>query len=606
MPSGFVREQAAGGAPETMEKTHRLARRFNLRHVAFLLLLLSGAIPLTVTNWLLISQNRELLETEERSSLTASAQSLSRELDDYLAGARRELAQLGSALLAPPGPGAILERLREPWVSEYLQRFASGSYQPLSLRVLEPGGTGWRLSPPDLGEAPESALDEAFALAARSGQVSYRFAVLEPGDDPVAALAVPVLRAPGEVAMVVESLLRLRLMEAIFEREARGDVQVFLVDRDGRMLWSRGASEPIERALADSNLVRDFAKKPLSLTSQYTLRGERGPIELLGQVSPVVESGWGVVVHKPVAASFEAARKMVISAVLATVLLLLLAVIFALVASRWIGQPIRRFSETTHEIAAGNFGMRLEERRVVAELADLATDFNRMSGHVQEHVEKLREAARQNRELFIGSIRAFAATIDAKDPYTRGHSERVAELSRQIARTMGLNEDLLHKLWIGALLHDVGKIGIEDRILKKSGVLTPEEFEQMKAHPTIGAEILQPIEPLREMLPAVRWHHENWNGRGYPEGLRGEEIPLMARIVAVADCYDAITTSRPYQAAYEPRYAAELITQLAGSRFDAKVVTAFLRAFEGGGLVLDVNDRTRPGFDVELPIAANI
>ena len=155
-------------------------------------------------------------------------------------------------------------------------------------------------------------------------------------------------------------------------------------------------------------------------------------------------------------------------------------------------------------------------------------------------------------------------------------------------------------------MHDVGKIGIEDRVLNKSGVLTPEEFEQMKAHPAIGAEILQSIEPLKEMLPAVRWHHENWNGKGYPDGLRGAAIPLMARIVAVADCFDAITTNRPYQKAYEARYAAELITQLAGSRFDAKVVTAFLRAFEGGSLLEDLNERTRPGLEVELPIAAYI
>ncbi len=604
MPAGTGRVRAA--APDTMGTRNPLSRRLKLRHVAFLLLLLSGAIPLTLTNWKLIAENRELLETEELSSLTASAQSLSRQLDDSLAGAKRELELLGAGLLAPPGAAGIEERLREPWVSDYLQRFASGPFQPVALSVLDRSGVGWRLAPPDLVAAPVAALDEAYHLASSSGRASFRFAVLEPGDDPVAALAVPVAGRSGEPAMVVESLLRLGLMEAIFEREARGDVKVFLIDRDGSLLWSRGASNQEVRALGDSNLVRDFAKKPLSLTARYTLRGVGNPVELLGQVSPVEASGWGVVVHKPVAAAFEAARKMVWSAALATLLLLALAIVFAVVASRWIGQPILHLSETAHEIAAGNFGKRLEEHRVVAELADLATDFNRMSGHVQEHVEKLREAARHNRELFIGSIRAFAATIDAKDPYTRGHSERVAELSRKIARAMGMNEETIHKLWIGALLHDVGKIGVEDRILKKGGVLTPEEFEQMKAHPTIGAEILQPIEPLREMLPVVLWHHENWNGRGYPDGLRGEGIPLIARVVAVADCYDAITTNRPYQAAYEPRYAAELITQLAGSRFDAKVVTAFLRAFEGGELHFDVNDRTRPGFEVELPIAANI
>jgi len=584
----------------------RLTRRLKLRHVAFLLLLLSGAIPLAITNWLLIAQNRELLVTEEKSLLTSSAQSLSRELDEYLGAARRELEQMGAGTIAPPGPSAVEERLREPWVTNYLQRFVRGNSQPLALRVLDLNGTGWRFSLPDLGDSSEQALDEAFDAALGQRAAIYRFAVLPRSNEPVAALAVPIANERGEIAMVVETLVRLRLMEAVLEREARGQAQVFLIDRTGRLLWSEGASPSIQQALAGSNLVRDFVKKPLNLTAEYALDSDRGSVAMLGMVSPVVESGWGVVVHRPVAAAFESARRMVISALLATVLLLLLAVLFAIFASRWIGQPIRQLSETAHGIASGNFGERLPEQRIVAELADLSADFNLMAGYVEEHVAKLKEAARQNRELFISSIRAFAAAIDAKDPYTRGHSERVAELSRLIARALGQNEEFQHKLWIGALLHDVGKIGIEDRVLNKSGVLTPEEFEQMKAHPAIGAEILQPIEALRDMLPAVRWHHENWNGKGYPDRLRGAAIPLIARIVAVADCFDAITTSRPYQEAYEPRYAAELITQLAGSRFDAKVVTAFLRAFEGGTLVAEMDEKTRPGLDVELPLTAYI
>ena len=585
-----------------------LTRRLKLRHVAFLLLLLSGAIPLAITNWLLIAQNRELLVTEEKSFLTSSAQSLSRELDDYLAGARRELEQLGAGTVVPPGAALIDERLREPWVTSYLQRFVRGARQPVALRVLDLQGAGWRFSLPDLGESPERALDEAFDAALSQEAAIYRFAVLARSNEPVAALAVPIRDERGEISMVVESLIRLRLKEAVLQRDAKGQgqVQIFLVDRDGSLLWSEGASASIQQALAKSNLVRDFARKPLNLTAEYTLESANGSVAMLGMVSPVVESGWGVVVHRPVAAAFESARRMVISALLATVLLLLLAVLFALYASRWLGQPIRQLSETAHSMASGNFGERLPEQRIVAELADLSADFNLMAGYVEDHVAKLNEAARQNRDLFISSIRAFAAAIDAKDPYTRGHSERVAELSRLIARALGQNEEFQHKLWIGALLHDVGKIGIEDRVLNKSGVLTPEEFEQMKAHPVIGAEILQSIEPLREMLPAVRWHHENWNGKGYPDQLRGAAIPLMARIVAVADCFDAITTNRPYQKAYEARYAAELITQLAGSRFDAKVVTAFLRAYEGGTLEEDMNDRTRPGLDVELPIAAYI
>jgi putative nucleotidyltransferase with HDIG domain len=274
--------------------------------------------------------------------------------------------------------------------------------------------------------------------------------------------------------------------------------------------------------------------------------------------------------------------QMVLRTVLATLPLMALSACFAFLAARWVGRPIQRLTETTHEIAAGSFGGRVEMKGLSFELADLAEDFNRMSGHVESYVQQLREAAQANRDLFIGSLRAFAAAIDAKDPYTRGHSERVAAVSRVIARHLLLSEEMQHKVWIGALLHDVGKLGVEDTILRKETELTAEEYRQMKMHTVVGAEIMQPIEQLREMIPAIRWHHEAWNGRGYPDALRGEQIPLFARIVAVADTFDAITTNRPYQQAGNIQYAVDTITKLTGSRFDAKVVTAFLRAVQAG------------------------
>jgi putative nucleotidyltransferase with HDIG domain len=232
-------------------------------------------------------------------------------------------------------------------------------------------------------------------------------------------------------------------------------------------------------------------------------------------------------------------------------------------------------------------------------MADLAANFNRMSGHVESYIERLRQAAAANRELFIGSIRAFAAAIDAKDPYTRGHSERVAAVARLTARQLGLDEETQQRAWLGGVLHDVGKIGVDDRVLKKGDLLTPEEYEQMKLHTVIGAEIMEQIEQLKEIVPAIRWHHENWNGRGYPDALKGEEIPLLARIVAVADTFDAVTTSRPYQQAYTLEFAVETITKLTGTRFDAKVVTAFLQAFKSGDVEAAVASAPQPVEDVE-------
>jgi HD-GYP domain-containing protein (c-di-GMP phosphodiesterase class II) len=269
-----------------------------------------------------------------------------------------------------------------------------------------------------------------------------------------------------------------------------------------------------------------------------------------------------------------------------------------------LSRPIQRLTESSHEIAQGRFDRRVQTEWMGLEIANLATDFNHMSDHLSSYIEQLRRAADANRELFISSIRAFAAAIDAKDPYTRGHSERVANYSRAIARHLGLPKELRQQVWVSAVLHDIGKIGVDDRILKKGSVLTPEEFEQMKLHPTIGAEIVAPIASLAEMLPGIRWHHEAWNGTGYPDGLKGERIPLMARIIGVADTFDAITTNRPYQEAYTSDYALERIRQLTGTKFDAKIVTAFLLAWESGRIVVFQPASEADSTAITLPAAS--
>ena len=154
-----------------------------------------------------------------------------------------------------------------------------------------------------------------------------------------------------------------------------------------------------------------------------------------------------------------------------------------------------------------------------------------------------------------------------------------------IGRQLGLDEDELRTLQISALLHDVGKIGIEDAILQKPGTLTEGEFAQMRNHPLKGAAIVSPIKRLRDMLPGIRSHHENWAGGGYPDGLVGEAIPLVARVIAAADVFDAMTTHRPYQRALGSDFVFTRIRELAGKRLDPAVVQAFFTAIEAGDLV---------------------
>ena len=205
-----------------------------------------------------------------------------------------------------------------------------------------------------------------------------------------------------------------------------------------------------------------------------------------------------------------------------------------------------------------------------------------VAGDIQRYIGNLKVACEQNHQFFIDSIEMTAAAVDARDPYTKGHSRRVSQFSVILAREIGLPEEEVDKIRISATLHDVGKIGIEDRVLKKPGALTQEEFEIMKRHTVMGYEIVRQVKQLTEMLPGIRWHHEALNGRGYPDGVKGDELPLMARIIAVAETFDAITTNQPYQAGSEFPRALEILRQHAGSKYDPVVVDAMECALAKG------------------------
>lgn len=188
-------------------------------------------------------------------------------------------------------------------------------------------------------------------------------------------------------------------------------------------------------------------------------------------------------------------------------------------------------------------------------------------------------------QLNWGTLKALARTVDAKSPWTAGHSERVTELALSTARTLGLLGQELDDLHRGAFLHDIGKVGVRSSILDKPGKLTPEEYEIIKEHPRIGARILEPIAAYRSVIPIVLQHHERYDGKGYPDGLGGDDIHKGARIIAVADVYDAMLAKRPYRSGLRLEDVVDYIRTTAGSQFDPEVVDAFLvTVFQTGPL----------------------
>lgn len=181
------------------------------------------------------------------------------------------------------------------------------------------------------------------------------------------------------------------------------------------------------------------------------------------------------------------------------------------------------------------------------------------------------------KELLVGLTQALASAVDAKDPYTYGHSERVARIAIELGKELGLSEDELSDLYLAGLLHDVGKIGIRDDVLTKGGTLTPEELEHIREHPVIGYSILKDLEQIQSILPGVLYHHERYDGGGYPRGLAGEEIPFLARILAVADGFDAMSSNRPYRKAMSAARVVEILTEGAGRQWDPRIIQAFTK-----------------------------
>jgi len=190
----------------------------------------------------------------------------------------------------------------------------------------------------------------------------------------------------------------------------------------------------------------------------------------------------------------------------------------------------------------------------------------------------LSRRSREVRSMFLKSIRSLVLTLEAKDPYTKNHSMKVAALADQLAGEMGFKAEARRRIRLAGLLHDVGKIGVPERILHKNGPLDPQEFEQICEHPLIGERILQPLmRSLPDVVASVKHEHERFDGRGYPSGLKGEAIPIASRIIMVADCYDAITSDRPYRGAQADDVAFNVIERGAGTQFDPDVAAAFLR-----------------------------
>jgi len=285
---------------------------------------------------------------------------------------------------------------------------------------------------------------------------------------------------------------------------------------------------------------------------------------------------WIVVVSQPRSEAFASAKRFTQALFLSISLVVLVAGLFANVQIRRSVAPLAILKEGTRRISGGDFDSRVEIGSG-DEFEDLARSFNSMADHLGR---EFRIQARLNEELAqndLGTLTALARTVDTNSPWTAGHSERVTDLAMDIGRELGLPPDEIDLLRRGGLLHDIGKLGVPPSILDKPGKLTEEEFAVIRRHPSKGGEILEPIPNLQKVIPLVSQHHERFDGKGYPNGLVGESISLHARILAVADVYDALFSDRPYRPGWSREKVLAYTRENAGQQFDPEVVEAFLR-----------------------------
>lgn len=288
----------------------------------------------------------------------------------------------------------------------------------------------------------------------------------------------------------------------------------------------------------------------------------------------------------------QAARRKV---ALMAVVVLLLSVAGTCYIARIFTRPIKQLNDGVFLLKSGKSLGAIEVTQN-DELGELTCNFNDMASVIHSQQDKLAEYASGLQESYFSTVKILAISIDARDDYTMQHSTRVAALSLILAEKMGLSSDDLRELEVAALVHDLGKIRVPDHILKKTGPLDEDEFQRVKRHPRDGADILGHSQALRRFIPAVLHHHECYNGRGYPDGLRGEAIPLFASIISLADTYDAMTSSRPYRAGLSSEAAIEEILRCRGTQFNPRLTDYFVAA-------LSVQDaRPRILSTLEMPV----
>jgi HAMP domain-containing protein len=588
-----------------------LPRRRGRILVSLLLLLLGvGVVPLVATSYHLVSRSREILVLDQNTMQLDKARSLSLQVNVYVKSLQSQVVAIARTLEVDVAPSAFAARVARIRDDDGLRRYVEDANSRFHyVSVVDASGSGARSGVQLSEPAIEQLLREGVSRGLQGKSMVSHPIISSSLQEPVMVLAEPVIpggtrnaapanpaaEAPREeagspptsvqgVVLVVASLGPLWNMTR--DLGQGGMFDVYVVDGRGRLI-AHSDPRKLEGNLdvSDVEIVKQFlaSQGRTAATVPFTITTPAGSTQMLGTYTGIPDTGWGVIVQIPQDKAYYSAIQMGYQSLVLVAVVTIGAVFFGTLFAGHISRPIQLLAQGARRLAGGDYGIRVPIK-ANNEVGVLAESFNHMGEEIQKAIEQIRQAAHRNKELFMGSIRMLANAIDEKDPYTRGHSERVAFYSSLIAKHLGMTEEEVERVHLSGIIHDVGKIGIEDKILRKPAALTEEEYEIMKQHPRKGEKILDAVPLLKQMAGAGLMHHENVDGSGYPDGLKGDQIPLLGRIVSVADAFDAMTTDRPYSKAMTFEAALSRLRFLAGKKFDGTCVDAIEKAAATGDL----------------------
>jgi HD-GYP domain-containing protein (c-di-GMP phosphodiesterase class II) len=571
--------------------------RIRLLYIVLGVLLLVGLLPLAFTGFLLSSRSADELRSIEGRYQAQLVQDKARQIELYGQRYRDVVTGLARAFEISGG----IKALDDSGYSQRLEKTLQEDPNLIALVLWPVDGTLHRAFQPNVItlEEVDARVSQVLARMNGRGLVVSRPEIIRSGPEMALTIAEPVLGGTNNqdvVAAVVAIVSFQEVFEAVQQPTSKSEREllnaglpvVFVVDQNGRAVAHPEASVAFsEKPMTDLKVVQDWLESGAQVQSAlapFTATRDNRTVDMLGSYATAEldkSSRLGVIAIQDEAAALASVADMRWQTLWISLFAGLLTILIGIFFAKKLTHPVRELAGGAHRIASGDFSQRIEVTSRT-ELGDLGNSFNVMTDQVERFIGDLQKSAQEIRELFIGTVKGLAAAIDGKDPYTRGHSERVSRFSMAIAQRLGLSDEEIEKIRISALLHDVGKIAIDDNILKKPAALTDEEYEIMKKHPQKGYKIMSQIPAMKEFLAGMYMHHEMVNGMGYPQGLKGDEIPLMGKIVAVADTFDAMTTDRPYQKAMKFEDALARIESFVGTRHDPGVVAAFSEACKEG------------------------